>query len=245
MLPKIVDSFEPVAAITSGPLAGVKICSILGDQQSSAYAHELKLHEAKITYGTGCFLLANIGNSPIIHPSFVTTIMFRHRGEIQYGFECSVECGGGTLNWARRAGFFNHYSELNSWEDVSKESLYFFPSFGEVYAPFWKTGVQGGLVGLNLSTSRSQIVAALLESILFRVKDNLKDESFSQVKRIYADGGMTVNTALMQTQADLLAKTLVVRERDTCWGVAKGVLTALGKEGEGFKDQKVHVFAPR
>jgi glycerol kinase len=94
--------------------------------------------------------------------------------------------------------------------------------------------VQGGLVGLSLATSRQKILAAILESILFRVKDNLKEESFALVERIYADGGMTVNTALMQAQSDLLGKTLVVRERDTCWGVAKGVLTALGKEGGGF-----------
>lgn len=63
------------------------------------------------------------------------------------------------------------------------------------------------------------------------MKDNLKEESFAAVERIYADGGMTVNARLMQTQADLLGKTLVVRERDTCWGVAKGVLTALEVEG--------------
>lgn len=56
---------------------------------------------------------------------------------------------------------------------------------------------------------------------------------------------MTVNAALMQSQADLLGKTLVVRERDTCWGVAKGVLTVFGKEGEGFEDQKVAVYSPR
>jgi glycerol kinase len=110
MLPRIVDSFSAVAAISSGPLTGVSVCSILGDQQSSAYAHELQLNEAKITYGTGCFLLASIGSEPVIHPSFVTTIMYKHGKDIQYGFECSVECGGGTLNWAKRAGLFNEYN---------------------------------------------------------------------------------------------------------------------------------------
>jgi glycerol kinase len=107
MLPTIVSSFSEVAAIKSGVLSGVKICSILGDQQSSAYAHELQINEVKITYGTGCFLLANIGDKPTIHPSFITTIMYKHGDTIQYGYECSVECGGGTLNWAKRAGFFN------------------------------------------------------------------------------------------------------------------------------------------
>lgn len=109
MLPRIVDSFAPVATITEGPLLGRQVCCILGDQQSSAYAHELQLNEAKITYGTGCFLLANIGDAPLIHPSFVTTVLHSHTGQLRYAYECSVECGGGTLNWARRAGFFSDY----------------------------------------------------------------------------------------------------------------------------------------
>lgn len=61
MLPEIVDSFGPVGKIEKGPLTGVEVRAILGDQQSSAYAHQLVKNEAKITYGTGCFLLANIG----------------------------------------------------------------------------------------------------------------------------------------------------------------------------------------
>ncbi len=59
------------------------------------------------------------------------------------------------------------------------------------------------------------------------MKDNLKDSNFDNVKRIYADGGMTINKPFMQAQADILGKEIIVRERDTCWGVAKGVLTAL------------------
>ena len=86
MLPKIVDSFAEVGKIQTGVLSGVKICSILGDQQSSAYAHGLGPNEVKITYGTGCFLLASIGNAPVIHPSFITTIMHKQGEHIQYGF---------------------------------------------------------------------------------------------------------------------------------------------------------------
>lgn len=134
------------------------------------------------------------------------------------------------MNWARRTGFFNEYSELNELDEQDKnEGLHFFPSFGEIYAPFWKRGVQGGLLGLSLATKRKEIVVAILESILFRVKDNLKDKVFESVERIFADGGMTANHKLMQAQSDLLGKAIVVRERDTCWGVAKGVLTSLSK----------------
>ena len=67
-LPKIVDSFKKeTAIIKKGALAGIAISSILGDQQSSAYSHGLKTNEVKITYGTGCFLIASIGQKPIIH----------------------------------------------------------------------------------------------------------------------------------------------------------------------------------
>ena len=79
MLPQIVDSFSSVGVIQKDVLKGVEIRSILGDQQSSAYAHELQINQAKITYGTGCFLLANIGDEPVIYNSFITTIMYKHK----------------------------------------------------------------------------------------------------------------------------------------------------------------------
>lgn len=59
-------------------------------------------------------MMANIGQEPIIHPSFITTILFKHKGKVEYGFEGAVECGGGTINWARRAGLFQEYTELNN-----------------------------------------------------------------------------------------------------------------------------------
>lgn len=108
--------------------------------------------------------------------------------------------------------------------DISGEDLFFFPSFGEIYAPFWKSDVKGGISGLNLSTSHQQILSAMLESIAFRVKDNLKFSSFDEVSSIYADGGLTVNKRFMQMQADILKKVITVCDRDTCWGVARGVL---------------------
>jgi glycerol kinase len=243
-LPTIVDSFGELATITAGELSGVKVRCILGDQQSSAYAHELGLNEVKITYGTGCFLLANIGSEPAIHESLVTTILYKQGEKVQYAFECSVECGGGTLNWARRAGFFAAYAELNQLEDVTAHHLYFFPSFGEIYAPFWRSDVRGGMLGLNLSTTRPQITAAILESILFRIHDNLSAPTFASLANIYVDGGMTANPAFLQAQADLLNKKVTHRERDTCWGVAKGVLTSLSLPSTPFADQKVQLFLP-
>jgi glycerol kinase len=85
----------------------------------------------------------------------------------------------------------------------------------------------------------------LLESIVFRVKDNLKFSNFDGVVNIFADGGMTVNHRFMQVQADILRKNITVRERDTCWGVAKGVLTSCNEQLKGFEDQNVVTYAPQ
>ena len=86
--------------------------------------------EAKISYGTGCFLIAPIGSAPRIDDTLITTILSRHKGQVEYGFECSVECGGGTINWAKRTGLFDHYHELNNWLDSLQDELFFLPSFG-------------------------------------------------------------------------------------------------------------------
>ena len=80
-------------------------------------------------------------------------------------------------------------------------------------------------MGISLATTRESMLAAILESILFRVYDCLSMKDFTGITAIFADGGMTVNHKLMQHQTDLISKNLIIRERDTCWGVAKGVLT--------------------
>lgn len=105
--------------------------------------------------------MSNIGNKPEMHDSFITTILHRHRDSLQYAYEASVECGGGTLNWARRAKWFDSYKELN-YLQPSKDELHFLPSFGEVLSPFWKKGGSGGLFGLNYSTSKEHILYSLL-----------------------------------------------------------------------------------
>ena len=81
-----MDSFSVAGTIKKGSLKGISVCCILGDQQSSAYAHNLQQNEAKITYGTGCFLLNNIGNIPKINTSFVTTILNKYIDKITYGY---------------------------------------------------------------------------------------------------------------------------------------------------------------
>jgi glycerol kinase len=107
------------------------------------------------------------------------------------------------------------------------DNLYVFPSFGSIFSPFWKTGVPGAIKGLNFNTTNQHLLHGLLEAITFRLYDNIKHHKFDTVKKIIVDGGMAANSKFMQTQADMFeGKIIEVRELDTCWGVAKGVLVA-------------------
>lgn len=116
-----------------------------------------------------------------------------------------MECGGGTINWSRKAGLLKEFSELNDLQD-SSDDVHFMPSFGSIFSPFWRSNVQGGVVGLNFSTTKSDILKSLLDSITYRLYDNIKNDKFKQITKIIVDGGMTVNKQLMQMQADMFGK---------------------------------------
>lgn len=227
----MVGSFEKVGTIKTGELANldIPVCSILGDQQSSAYALNLKQGEIKCTYGTGCFLMMGVGNHPQIFKDFITTIMSKQGEEINYGIEASVECGAGTLNWMKSLGLFNSFEELNVVEDNG--GLVFYPTFGRIMSPYWQNNTTGGFIGMSLFTKREHMLRAVLESIAYRVHDNLKSKELPAITAFKADGGATANPQLMQLQADLLNRDVVVCKLDTCWGVAKGVIRALKLAG--------------
>lgn len=89
-LPSIIDSFEDIGPIKTGTAQGCHIRSILGDQQSSAYSHNIHNDEMKITYGTGCFMLNNMGVKPNFHDAFVTTVLWSKKGMRNFGYEASI-----------------------------------------------------------------------------------------------------------------------------------------------------------
>lgn len=176
-LPEVIGSFEKVGAIISGPLKVVKdlnICSILGDQQSSAYALNLLPNEIKCSYGTGCFMMMDIGDKPHIFKDFITTIMYKDGDHIEYGIEASIEAGGGLINWLKTMGFYENLSELNNLE--SNGGIMFYPTFGRIYSPYWENNMTGGFIGMSLFTKKQHVLRAVLESIAYRVHDNIQSK---------------------------------------------------------------------
>lgn len=174
-------------------------------------------------------MMMAIGNKPKIFKDFITTILYKQGQHIEYGIEASIEAGAGVINWLKSLGLFTNFQELNSVE--SNGGVVFYPTFGRIYSPYWQNNMTGGFVGMSLFTNKQHMMRAVLESIAFRVHDNLQSKQLPEIKCFKADGGITNNPLMMQLQADLIGKKVTVCKLDTCWGVAKGAMKAL-KIGE-------------
>ena len=241
-LPEVINSFVNVGEVKEGALKGVAIGCILGDQQSSAYAHNLQEHEIKCSYGTGCFLIMSLGKEPKVFDNFVTTILHKHNSQIEYGLEISIEAGAGIINWLKTLELFKNYDELDDLPD--SRGVLFYPTFGSIFAPYWQSQMTGSLVGLGLHTSKPNILRAVLDSICFRIKDNINCEEMPKIVSFRADGGMTNNKKMMQFQTDLLDIPIKISKLDTVWGVAKGAMKGLGLVPEDEIESVVCEYKP-
>jgi glycerol kinase len=223
LLPEVVWSSERVGEVTTTlGLAGVAIAGIAGDQQAALFGQMCwSPGEAKNTYGTGCFLLQNIGTQfARSKHKLVTTVAASAHQRLEYAFEGSIFIGGAVVQWLR-----DNLHLIGSSTDVEglagnvtdAGGLVFVPAFVGLGAPYWDPHAGGLLIGLRRDTSTAHIARAALESIAFQVADVLeavKSETPTPLKELRVDGGAAVNNLLMQFQADLL-NVPVVRPRVT------------------------------
>jgi glycerol kinase len=165
----------------------------------------------KNTYGTGCFMLMNIGDEFIESKNnLLTTIAWKINGKIQYAFEGSIFIGGAVVQWLR-----DGLGVINASADVEQLALnvddtggvYFVPAFAGLGAPYWDPNARGAIVGLTRGTTSAHIARAAIESIAYQTVDVLKAmeaDAGMKIKELRVDGGATANNLLMQFQADLL-----------------------------------------
>jgi len=231
-LPEILPSSADFGVIKSGPLKGVSVGALIGDQHAACLGHGIfNPGEVKHTYGTGCFLMMNIGKKPIINTDsgLLCTILFQLGSqEPLYALEGSIETGGNTINWVKdKLGLFKDWNEMIELVEnlPNNEGVYFVPAFNGLFSPFWRDDVSGMLIGLSAHTSKSHIVRATLEAICYRTKDvivAMEKDSGIKINSLNVDGGITVNEFIMQFQSDLLQKRLIkTRIKDsTCLGAA-------------------------
>ena len=213
ILPEIIPSSQ--AAGYSDPEwfgAAIPIAGVAGDQQAAAFGEAcFRPGTVKNTYGTGGFLLMNIGSEPRASVSrLITTAAYRIGDEPpSYALEGSVFVAGAVVQWLRdEMGFVKRAKEIESLARSVKDSggVYFVPAFTGLGAPHWDPDARGCLIGLTRGTTRAHIARAALEAIAFQsaeVLEAMARDALHPVKELRADGGAAANDLLMQFQADI------------------------------------------
>ena len=223
VLPRIASSSEVYGEITQGPLKGVPIAGILGDQQAALMGQTcFEPGEAKNTYGTGCFLLMNTGEKAVASTSgLVTTVAYQRKGEpVRYALEGSIAIAGALVQWLRdNLGLIGSSGEVESLAASVADNgdVYIVPAFSGLYAPYWKDDARGVIAGLTRYATKAHIARATLEATAYQTRDVLaamEQDCGIRLAELRVDGGMVVNELLMQFQADMLDAT-VVRPRVT------------------------------
>ena len=219
MLPQVKSSSE-VYGETSGHLLGTKvpIAGIAGDQQAALFGHICnKPGMVKNTYGTGCFMLMNIGDKPILSKNnLITTIAWKIGDKVQYALEGSIFIAGAVVQWLRdELKIISSAAEIEELAAKVPDSggVYMVPAFAGLGAPHWNQYARGTIFGITRGTSRSHFSRAALESIAFQTREVLKameSDSGIHIRELRVDGGATQNNLLLQFQADIL-NTSVVR----------------------------------
>jgi glycerol kinase len=238
MLPAIVPSIGVIDDCV-GPLQGVPLAAILGDQQAALFGQAcFDPGEAKNTYGTGNFMLLNTGHTPVASEAgLITTVAFK-RGEEPplYALEGSVAVTGSLIQWLRdNLGLVSDASEVEALARTVEDNgdVYFVPAFSGLFAPHWRPDARGVIAGLTRFANSGHIARAALEATAYQTKDVIDamvSDSGVDLGELRVDGGMTANQLLMQFQADLLGVD-VIRPRvpeTTALGAAYGAGLAVG-----------------
>lgn len=213
MLPEVKQSSEIYGETTTTIFASkIPIAGMAGDQHAALFG-QMCIEKAMVknTYGTGCFMLMNIGDQFIESKNnLLTTVAWKINGKIQYAFEGSIFIGGAVVQWLRDGlGIIKKSAEVEKLAATVKDTqgVYFVPAFAGLGAPYWKPDARGTIVGLSRGTTSAHIALAALESIAYQTMDVLKAmeaDAGMEIKELRVDGGATANDLLMQFQSDLL-----------------------------------------
>jgi glycerol kinase len=218
LLPEVRSSSETYGTVSeSVGIESVPIAGIAGDQQAALFGQMCgKPGMSKNTYGTGCFLLQNIGTAPKRSTQqLVTTVAWQIGGRTEYALEGSVFIGGAVVQWIRDGlGLIRTASEIEALASKVNDNggVYLVPAFAGLGAPHWDPYARGTLVGITRGTSSGHIARAALESIAYQVADLLDAMSVDAgipLTELRVDGGAATNNMLMQFQADLLGVPVV------------------------------------
>jgi len=217
MLPEVRSSSEVYGETAGQFSASIPVAGIAGDQQAALFGQMcIDPGMVKNTYGTGCFMMMNIGTKPIESQSrLLTTVAWKVNGKTDYALEGSIFIGGAVVQWLR-----DSLGIIKKSEDIEKlaakvtgsEGVYFVPAFAGLGAPYWNQHARGTITGLTRGSTAAHIARAALDSIAYQTLEVLlamKKDSGIDIYELRVDGGATVNNYLMQFQSDLLQANVV------------------------------------
>ena len=213
MLPKVMPSSCVYGETDPGLFGGaIPIAGAAGDQQAALFGQAcFDTGDVKNTYGTGCFLLLNTGDTPIPSRSgLVTTIAWGLGDKVTYALEGSIFTAGAAIQWLRDEMFLIESaadSEYHANKVPDTNGCYVVPAFTGLGAPHWDQYARGVIVGLTRGVNKNHIIRATLESIAYQVNDVLKAmwvDSSIPLNSLRADGGAAANNLLLQIQADII-----------------------------------------
>jgi len=214
MLPEVRPSagiFGETDVIEGLP-AGIPIAGIAGDQQAALYGQGCwEPGQAKNTYGTGCFMLMNMGmQHPVSQSGLLTTVCCDAYGAPAYALEGSIFIAGAAVQWLRdELKIIGSASETDALarEIDDNEGVYLVPAFAGLGAPYWDMNARGALLGLTRGAGRAHLARAALEAIAYQTRDIMQVmniDSDIELTELRVDGGASMNNFLMQFQADIL-----------------------------------------
>ncbi|MGE3309478.1 MAG: glycerol kinase GlpK [Limisphaerales bacterium] len=223
LLPVVRSSSEVYGSTLPDLFGGpIPIAGIAGDQQAALFGQNcFSRGFAKNTYGTGCFLLMNIGNDPTLSRNkLITSVAWKLGSETEFALEGSIFIGGAVVQWLRDGlGIIKTSQEIEALAASVPDSggVYVVPAFAGLGAPHWDQYARGTITGLTRGSHSGHIARAALEGIAFQVADVLqvmRDDSGVAMDQLRVDGGASANNLLLQFQADIL-QVPVVRPRVT------------------------------
>ena len=250
VLPEVKSSSE-VYGYTSKELFGteIPIAGIAGDQQAALFGQMCtKEGMVKNTYGTGCFVVMNTGDKPIVSKNrLLSTIGWQINGKVTYALEGSIFIGGALVQWLRdQLGIIEKASDIEALANQVKDNggVSFVQGFVGLGAPHWDQYATGTIIGLTRGTGKAHIARAALEAIAFRsmeVIETMVSDSGIELHELRVDGGASANNLLMQIQADSI-NTKVIRPEiteTTALGAAylAGLATGYWKSIDELKKQ--------
>jgi glycerol kinase len=229
----------------------IPIAGVAGDQQAALFGQAcFEPGTAKNTYGTGCFMLMNLG--PKIQLSkhgLITTIAWGLNGSVEYALEGSVFIAGAAVQWLRDSLHLidqSKDSEYFAMKVLGSNEVYVVPAFAGLGAPYWDMYARGAIFGLTRDTGKDHIIKATLESLAYQTKDILnamQQDSGIKLASLKVDGGACANNILMQFQADILGSQVERPEviESTAMGAAylAGIQIGMWKKEDIVRNRKV------